>query len=288
MSYIAYAWLTTIVYGFGGIVGKIAAKHHITNPFLYNALWFVITVLCITPIAIVNHVGLPQDWASMVWLGLANAVSGIMFVLAFYAVDLTVLSPLSNTRTPFVALLGVLLLGERLTFLQWGLIAAVFAAGLAINIDERMSIRSFWSKGTAIVWLWIPTSVWFNTMIKVASQSNGFWEVALWSNILGLLFVLPTIVFFYKDLRKTPASLYGTSAISIILWAAGFLLSVKALGENISITTAIMSLPFAMLFTMALSVFWPKLFEKHTPKVYAIRFVSAAVMFAAALGLSKN
>ncbi len=287
MSYIVFAWLTTIVYGLGGVVGKIATKHHIENPWLYNALWVLLTVLYIAPLAMFNNVGLPQDWGSMVWLGIANAVSGIMFVLAFYAVDLTVLAPLSNIRTPFVALLGVLWFGEQLSFLQWALIGAVFVAGMVIHIDERMSIRSFWTKGMGLVLLWIPTSVWFNTMVKRASQSNGYWEVALWSNILALLLILPTVPLFYRDLSKIHFSRYYTSAFSIVLWTAGLLFSVKALGENVSITMAIMSLPLSMVFTMALSVFWPKLLEKHTLKVYAIRFVAASVMFAAALGLSK-
>ena len=287
MSYVGFAWLTTIVYGFGAVVAKIATKHHIDNPWLYNALWITLTVLCIVPLAIANHVGLPQDWGSMAWLGVANAVSSVMFILAFYAVDLTVLAPLSNVRTPFVALLGVLWFGEPLSLFQWVLISLVFVAGVAINIDEHMHIRSFWNKQTALAFLWIPTSVWFQTMIKYASQSNGYWEVALWSNVLGLLFLLSTIPLFYRDAVKTPLSRYHTTILSIILWTAGLLFSMKALGENVSVTTAIMSLPLSMVFTVALSVIWPKLLEKHTAKVYAIRAVSASIMFAAALMLSK-
>ena len=66
-----------------------------------------------------------------------------------------------------------------------------------------------------------------------------------------------------------------------------FLFSVKAFGENISISMTIISLPLAMIMTMALSVVAPKLLEKHTAKVYAIRLSAAAAMFVAALGLSK-
>jgi hypothetical protein len=41
-----------------------------------------------------------------------------------------------------------------------------------------------------------------------------------------------------------------------------------------------------MILAFLFSVFAPKLLEKHTMKVYAVRFAAAAVMIAAALKLS--
>jgi hypothetical protein len=38
---------------------------------------------------------------------------------------------------------------------------------------------------------------------------------------------------------------------------------------------------------IALSFISPKLLEKHSPKVYAIRLIAATVMITAALGLSR-
>ena len=96
MNYIYFAWLTSFTYGLGSVIGKISTKHHISNPWLYNFIFFVLTALCIVPFAIVGGVGLPQDWSSILWLSVANTVSGTIFVLAFYAVDLSILSPLSS------------------------------------------------------------------------------------------------------------------------------------------------------------------------------------------------
>lgn len=286
MSYIAYAWLTSITYGLGSVVGKIATRHHVNNPWLYNIIWWVVTVLCTLPFAIAGGVGLPQDWSSMVVLGISSALSGTLFVLAFYAVDLSILSPLSNLRTPLVALSGVLFLGERLGTGQWALIGIIFLAGTLINLDERMSIRYSLNKKTMLAFLWILSSVWFNSMIKYASQYNGFWEVSLWSNILGTFIVLPTIPLFWNDLKKTPLSRYHGLTLSTALFTAGFIFSVRALAENIGISIAIISLPLAMIMTMAISAYAPKLLEKHTAKIYIMRTVAAAVMFVAAMGLS--
>lgn len=287
MSYIIFAWLTALTYGLGAVVGKIATKHHIANPWLYNVMFFALTAICIVPFALAGGVGWPQDWGSMLWLSVANAVSGTIFVLAFYAVDLSILSPLSNLRTPLVALSGVLFLGERLTLMQWALISVIFVSGGLVNLDERMSIRSILNKKIALGLLWILCSAWFNSMIKYASVKNGFWEVSLWSTVIATLLVLPTLPLSYRDLTHTRVSQYHGLAISTALFTAGLLFSVKALGENVSISMAIISLPLSMLITMALSFIAPSLLEKHTHMVYAVRFIAATVMFSAALGLSK-
>lgn len=287
MSYIVYAWLCSVTYGLGSIVGKIAARHQIANPWLYNFVWALLTVVCIAPFAIGNGVGLPQEWTSMLWLGLANAVSGLLFIFAFYALDLSVLSPLANLRTPLVALSGVLFLGEVLLGYQWALIILVFVAGLFVNIDERMSMRKIFNKKLGIALIWILSSVWFNSSIKYASEFNGFWEVSLWSSVITLLLYIPMIPMFYRDAVKTPITRYSGVVMTTILYTAGLLFSVKALSENVGISMAIISLPLTLVMTIVLSRFKPKLLEKHSARVYTIRFVSAAVMFAAALGLSK-
>lgn len=287
MSYIVFAWLTTLTYGVGSVVGKIATKHHIANPWLYNFIWLFLTVVCIVPFALWGGVGLPQDWLSIFWLGVANLVAGTLFVLAFYALDLSILSPLSNMRTPLVALTGVFFLGETLTIVQWILIGVIFIAGGFINLDERMNIRAMWDKKIATGFLWILGSAWFSSMIKYASMKNGFWEVSLWSSVIAMILALPTLPLFYRDLVKTRIDQYSGLFISTALFTAGLLFSIKAFGENVSITMAIISLPLSMLITMALSFFAPKLLEKHSTKVYAVRFIAAVVMFLGAMGLSK-
>lgn len=287
MSYLFYAWLTAFSYGIGAVVGKIATKHHIANPWLYNFVWLVLTVVCIVPFALVGGVGFPQDWSSILWLGVSNFFANTLFVLAFYAVDLSILSPLSNLRTPLVALAGVLFLGEVLTVSQWMLIGVIFIAGACINLDERMSIRYIFDKKIGLGLLWILSSAWFSSTIKFASIKNGFWEVSLWSCVISVVLALPLLPLYYRDLMKTGIRQYSGLTISSVLFTAGLLFSIKAFGENVSITMAIISLPLSMLITMALSVVAPKLLEKHAPKVYIVRFIAAMVMFAGVMGLSK-
>ncbi|MBI4973997.1 hypothetical protein HZC27_05285 [Candidatus Roizmanbacteria bacterium] len=287
MSYVIYAWASSITYGLGSIIGKLATKYHINNPWLYNIVWAFLTLIFIAPVAITQHVGFPQEWSTIILLGLASAVSSIAFTMAFYAIDLSILSPLSNMRAPITALFGVLLFHESLSLIQWALIGLLFFAGLFIHVDENMSLKTFWTKATLLAFIWILSSVWFNSMIKVASVHNGFWEVSLWSSIITVLLLMPTIPLFIKDIKKTPIKNYSGVALCTILYTAGLLFSIRALAINVSISMAIISVPLTLILTMLLSFIAPKLLEKHSLKIYLIRLTAATIMFTAALWLSR-
>lgn len=287
MSYIAYAWLTPIFYGIGSIAAKLSSKYHVSNPWLFNFIWTVITLLCITPLALINHVGWPQDWGSMVYLGLMGAISGTLFIFSLKALDISILGPFYSFRTPMVAILGVILFGEVLTNMQIVFIGLIFFAGLFVSVDERMSIRSFFRPEIGLAFITIISSAVFNTAVKSASLHNSFWSVTFWSTLLTLIFILPTLPLFYRELITTRVSRYQGILWSTIFLTLGLLTSYKALGQNVSISIAIMTLPLSMVFAFILSRIAPKLLEKHTIKVYAVRFAAATVMFLAALGLSR-
>lgn len=288
MSYILAAWLASITYGCGAIAAKLASKHHIANPWLYNFMWGVVATSILVPIGLINGMGFPQDWRSMLVLSLANVVSGTAFVFAFYALDISILGPLANLRTPLLVLVGVLFFRETITVFQYLLIGIIFIFGMLVNVEERFHWKTFVNGKVALAVLFVITSVWFNSYVKYAAQLNGYWEVLVWPNIIGVIMLLPTGLFFYRDLIQTKWNRYSGLTISTILFLFGWGFEVYALRENISITMTIISLPISMLFAIGFSVVAPKLLEKHTAKVYAIRLVSAAVMVLAALGLSKN
>lgn len=74
-------------------------------------------------------------------------------------------------------------------------------------------------------------------------------------------------------------------ALLSLLGFLGGLSANKAYQENVTISTAIISLPGSMILAFVLSRIKPKLLEHHTLKVYTIRFLAAAVMFYSALQL---
>lgn len=287
MNFIAFAWAACSVYAAASIIGKLTTRHHIANPWLYNFVWFCLTAVLTVPLALYYHVGMPHDWNSILWLSLANAVSGTAFILAFYAIDISVLGPLFNLRTPILVLVGALIYKEVLTPLQWILMAILLIASIAVNAEERFKTRGLLGKRIALIIFTIGTSAWFNGLIKVTAMRNGYWETLLWPNIIGTMLIIPTIPLFYRDMRKLKLSRYWGLVLSSLLFTVGYFFEVKAVSRNVSLSMAIISLPLSMVIAIAFSVFAPKLLEKHTVKIYAIRLTAAAIMFAAAMGLSR-
>jgi len=60
-----------------------------------------------------------------------------------YKLDVSVIAPLFTFRTAFAAVLGVVMLREVLTNVDWGLIAVIFIAGMFVSLDERLKIKNF-------------------------------------------------------------------------------------------------------------------------------------------------
>lgn len=286
MSYVVSAWIASIMYAVGAVIAKLSANHHIKNPWLYNFMWGIVATLILVPIGLFNGMGFPQDWQSMTILALANVISGTAYVFAMYELDVSVIGPFANLRTPFAVFVGVFFFREILTPVEWGLIFVIIAGGMLVNVEEKLHVKTFLNKRVALALLWVATSVWFTAYVKVASERNGYWEVLVWPNILGILMLVPTLPLFIRDLTKTKVSRYSGVMTMTALFLVGWAFEVLALRQNISITTTIISLPLSMILAIAFSIFAPKLLEKHTAKVYAIRIAAAAVMVLAALGLS--
>lgn len=117
--------------------------------------------------------------------------------------------------------------------------------------------------------------------------SNSLWTTNLWILILNLIFLIPTMPLFKKEIKKLDFS-YILPIVLMGLFNAicGFAAN-KAYSGNLGISSIIMNMPFSMIFAFLFSIFAPKLLEKHTLKIYAIRFVSTAVMIYAAVQLTK-
>ena len=90
-----------------------------------------------------------------------------------------------------------------------------------------------------------------------------------------------------KDLGKVKVNqIAPVIAMGIFQLLYNFVANI-AYGINVGVTSIIITLPISMVIIFLLSVVWPKLLEKHTLKVYAIRFASAAIMIWGALQLSR-
>lgn len=286
MPFYVFAWIASFSFGLAVIIGKFTSKYSIANPWLFSFLYALFTLLFTIPPAIANQVGLPKVWDNIILASFFTALAFIFYSLALYRLDVSVLGPLFQIRTGLTVLLGALLVGEFLTGSQYLLVGVIFLAGMFASTDEKFSLRSFFQRSVALAVIGMVTLSLMAIYIKKAMAQNGYWEVTLWSGVVCQIFLLVTVPFFTFDLVRISSTQIKVMIILALADITGLLASNKAYADNVSISTAIISLPFSMIMAIFLSFLAPALLEKHSIKVYAIRLGAALVMFLAALKLS--
>ncbi len=286
MPYYLFAWIASVSAALILIISKLTSKHAIPNPWLFNFLWTAITVIFVIPPALYFGASFPKDWVSIIITSIFGVLWYIGYIFALYRLDVSTLSPLFNFRTLFAVLIGIVFLQESFTMEQSLYFMVVLIAGMFATIDEKFSIRSFFTPSIGIGLLAMVFLAINNAFIKIAVDQNDIWTVNLWTAIISLILLLSTIPLFKKDLRRIKFNqLIPIAGMGVIQTVTNYTLAV-ALAANVSVTTLIMSIPFSMIFAFIFSLFAPNLLEKHTAKVYIIRFASAIIMIYAALQLS--
>src|SRR3989344_1579835 len=145
-----FAWLASLMYGLEAITGKLTSKHVIQNPYLFNFFWAFFILILTIPVALINGVTVPAHWGYIIIASFFYALSGVLYVLALYKLDVSVIAPLFSFRTAMAVILGALFLGEVLLTRQYVLIGIIFVFGIFVSIDEKSALRSFFTRGTAI------------------------------------------------------------------------------------------------------------------------------------------
>ncbi|MBU6447420.1 hypothetical protein KGQ24_01075 [Patescibacteria group bacterium] len=287
IPYYIFAWIASALFGVEAIIGKLTSKYMISNVWLFNFIWNFALALMILPFAVhYGQVSFHFSW-HLILASLLYAAAGVLYLICLFRMDISVLSPLYNFRTWFAVILGALFLHEVLTGWQYLLIAFMFVAGIFAVMDESWNIRSFFTKNIGLAMLQMLVLAFEALFINLSIKDIGFWGTTLWIAIIGQIILVATLPLFWKELfRVTPKQL----GACILMAAAGTLGTIavnKAYQTNISITSVIISVPLSMIAAYVLSIFAPKLLEKHTHKVYLVRFAAAALMIIGAIQLTR-
>lgn len=286
MSFLFSAWIATFAYGFVAIIVKLTSKYAIPNPWLFNFLFQLIVLIIMFPIALFNNAGWPTHWESIIFASVFFALFYLLYTMAMYRLDVSVFAPLFNFRAVMSVFLAWIFLGESLKPHQYPLILLIFAAGLFVSIDERFSLSSFFKPAIGLAVASVISLALNNLLIKKAILDNSYWQLLMWQYVISQILLLVTIPKFKNDIHKLNLKQIGIVLLVALIFVVGELTATKAYAENVGISSVIISLPASMIMAFLFSVFAPKLLEKHTLKVYAIRFTAAFIMFGAALKLS--
>jgi drug/metabolite transporter (DMT)-like permease len=281
-----YAWIASISSAISPIVIKASSKSIIKNPWLFNILWVATGIPMVAIYAIVRGAGIPQDWSAILFLSAAYAVFYILYTFSLFRVDVSVIGPLFSLRTVFAVLLGVILLGEAFTPLQFALILIIVGASPFSAYSEKFKLRAFLEKPVliAVAAMFVLALVGYFT--NRSSHINGNATTLLWMDLFSLIFLLPTLKF--AGLSKESVTRHKLVPF-FFLGLTGFGYTVaanEAYSRNLALSSAIVSLPLSMILAVVLSKRFGLPLEKHSNKVYVIRFSAAAIMVTSAITLS--
>jgi drug/metabolite transporter (DMT)-like permease len=281
-----FAWIASVVYAVEVVGTKLLSRHEIKNPWLLNFAYSGLVLVLTMPLALHYHAGFPARWTNVILAGIFWALANVFYILALYKLDLTTLSPLFNVRTGFAVLLAVLFLGEKISSLQAVLIALMFCGGVLVTLDERMSWRSLTSRGTLLAVLVMFAFTMDAVFIKKAIADEGFWTVTLWMPIIAQALFCLTLPRFASEVRRIGAKPWLFILFVALFDFIGNLAANRAYEKNVSISSAIITLPLSGVMAFILSLLVPKFLEKHTAKVYAARLIGTALIIWAGIKLS--
>lgn len=285
MSYITFAWIATALYGVETIITKLTGKYAVKNPWLFNMLWNGLFVFFMIPFCFNGEVGIPRKWGYLILTSLVSAICCVLYVVLIYRIDVSVLSPMYYIRTGFSVFFGSLLLGETVSTYKLTLIVLIIIMGLLVSFDEKFSFKSFFTKNIFLVFIFMFLLAFYGVFLKKTIGEIGYWNATVWVAVLNAVFLLFTFPKFKNDIKKMrPQQFFPVFFVTIVSVTA-YLASNKAYTVNVGITSVIMSIPSSMILAFFMSVFWPKLMEKHPLKIYAVRFIAAAIMFVCAAQL---
>lgn len=286
MSYIVFAWIATLIYGLETVIVKLTGKYAVKNPYLFNILWSIISLIFMIPLYITHPISIPTTWTSLLIASSLSAMSYVLFVLCTFRLDVSVLSPLYNVKTGLTVLFAYLLLGETMTPFQAFLIFVILLMGFLVTVDEKTTFASFFRKDILMAMGFMVVLSIYVVYLKKTIQDIGFWDATIWVSLLTLVLMLPTFPKFAKDIKTlTFKQLIPVIVVSLTSTIA-YVISNRAYEGNVSVTTVIMSFPSSMVIAFFLALIWPSLMERHSMKVYAMRFGATAVMLLCALQLS--
>jgi len=287
IPYYIFAWIASTSAALTILTSKFTSKYAIKNPWLFNFLWMFVVLLFTIPSSLANHAGLPHAWGFIFLASLFAVLWNIFFILSLYRLDVSTLSPLFNFRSVFAVILGVILFNEHLSSQQFVFFIAIFIAGIFATIDEKFDLRVFFRSSTLIGILAMLFLAINNVLIKFVMAQNDVWTGNLWMSIITFLMLIPTIPLFRKELTKIRfKQILPVGGMGILQTITNVTANI-AYGVNVGITSLIMAVPVSFILVFFLSLFVPSLLEKHTIKVYVVRFSAALVMIYFAVRLTS-
>jgi uncharacterized membrane protein len=288
MPFYYFAWACSFLYGLYSVSAKIIGKHVLKNVYQFAFFATLFGAIFIAPITLFYGAKIPHIWTYITIAAFLFALNNFTYLMAMSKLDVSVISPLFSVKVVITLFFGFIFLGEHMTLVNSLIAAIVIFASLFASMDEKFSFKSFFSKDIAWGLVFMLVSAIQSIFINRAIAQTDYWTATLWIQVLAVPFSF-FLLFpkFKNEIKKTKFSGYYTTILLALLGCFGDLAAYKAFSENVGISSIIISLPLSMVLVIILSIWKPKLLEKHSAKVYAVRLAATAIMVSGALFLSQ-
>jgi drug/metabolite transporter (DMT)-like permease len=286
MPFYIFAWTASILYGLYSVVAKLIGKYKLKNTYQFSFFATLFSGIIMALISYINGGRIALNWTYILLAAIFLSVGNVLYLKALKVLDVSVISPLFNIRVAITVLLGFLVLGENIAIRSLIIILIIFIAGFFTSMDEKFSLKSFFTKNIGLGLIFMLVLSVHSILINRAIYQTNYWTAMLWTSLMAIVF---SFIFLYpkfkNDLRQTQLKDYLGVGLLAIIGAIGDLAAFKAFQSNVGLSSVIISLPVSMIIVFILSIWKPSLLEKHTIKVYAVRFISAGIMIWGALQL---
>ncbi len=286
MNALFFAWTASISYGLYVISAKLIGKYQIHNTYLFS---FLLTLFSGIMMAIISYTyggRIPQSWLFISLAAIALSIGNVAGLAAVRVLDVSVISPLFNIRVVMTVVLSYLFLGERYQLDAVLLMVAIIISGFFATMDEKFSLKSFFSRNILIGLLFMLLLSIQSIFINRAIEQTSYWTAMLWMSIISI--IVSTILLYPKckaDIADINPKQYMSVAVLAIIAGIGDLAAYKAFEKNVGLSSVIISLPLSMVIAVIVAKWKPNLLENHPVKVYLVRFIATGIMIWGALQL---
>lgn len=289
MNYIFFAFLAAVCFGTSNIINKILSKHSINNTDSLMAYFMLSTSIFgffLIPFVDLSSFG-PAVFQLVLPATLFFLVGYYFFYKGVFSADASTFAPLFQLQAGLIAILAYIFLGERFPLVNYFWIALMTLGTIFVSYNEKLSFKSFLSKGVLFIIgmqvMHAISNIFIGKTLVVFSPV----EILFWENMLiGILFLL--FYFFRKPKLNYPLAHTYPMFISSFVVGIGVISLFTAFQVNLTISSVIgmLSAPLVFVVSLIASTFSPAFLEHHPAKVYWVRGIGLAILLLSAYMIS--
>ena len=278
--------MASFVSGWQPLIVKATSKSLVKDPWAFNVFWVGFGAVPAVLLGLFLGGGFPQSWYLAAALGFCHACFFILYTYAIFRIDVSTMAPLFSFRTIFAVIIGVVVLDETISSIEFGLLFVIVLISPLAAYDPQLKLKAFFTRPVLIAIVAMLSLAGAGYYTNRSSEINGYATTLIWQDVFTLAFLLPTLALA----KRSEIKLSLKKALPFVLLGVGsFLYTVsatEAYRRNLALSSVIISLPISMVLVIVMSRKYPKLLEDHPARVYFVRVAAAVIMVSASIVLT--